>query len=235
VSSWARCPRSPESSVRCPAHAGADAALPLIRLGETVLPLGRVISQHHADALTRLMALGGFVALVCLWVVYFGRAEQLVVSHATANEDPIQSVHLRINVIFGVVAGLVTLAAGIEIVLAHARNPDQASAECACSSGPMVYLLSHAFYFRVETGTGWHPRVIGAALLGVATAAACWLPAYAVVTLQVVIFLGWPSASPETQRIHQPPRYLTPSAVASTGCHAPNNERSIHIARRCAG
>jgi low temperature requirement protein LtrA len=114
----------------------------------------------------------------------------LVVSHSTAIEDPIQSVHLGTNVIFGVVAGLVTLAAGIEIVLAHARDPDHASAECSCSSGPMVYLRSRAFYFRAETGTGWLPRVIGAALLGVAAPAACWLPAYAVVALQVVIFLG---------------------------------------------
>jgi hypothetical protein len=54
----------------------------------------------------------------------------------------------------------------------------------------MVYLLSHAFYFRVETGTGWHPRVTGADLLGVAAAAVCWLPAYAVVALRVVILLG---------------------------------------------
>jgi low temperature requirement protein LtrA len=153
------------------------------------------------------MALGGFVALVCLWVVYFGGPSNWWVSHTTANEDPIQSVHLGINVIFGVVAGLVTLAAGIEIVLAHARDRDQASAECTCSSGPMVYLLSHAFYFRVEIGTGWHPRVIGAAPLGVPTAAACWLPAYAMVALQVVILLGgWSSTSPETQRIHQPQR-----------------------------
>jgi low temperature requirement protein LtrA len=93
-------------------------------------------------------------------------------------------------VIYGVIAGLVTLAAGMEIVLARARAPDQASTECSCSSGSMVYLLSHAFRFRVETGTGWLPRVIGAALLGVAAAAVCWLPAYAVVALQVVILLG---------------------------------------------
>jgi hypothetical protein len=51
-------------------------------------------------------------------------------------------------------------------------------------------LLSHAFYFRVETGTGWLPRVIGPALLGVAAAAACWLPAHAVAALQAVILLG---------------------------------------------
>lgn len=38
----------------------------IILLGETVLSLGRVVSEHHSDLLTLLLALGGFVALVCL-------------------------------------------------------------------------------------------------------------------------------------------------------------------------
>lgn len=42
---------------------------------------------------------------------------------------------------------------------------------------------------RVETGTGWLPRATGAAALGVASAAACWLPPYAVIALLVVIVL----------------------------------------------
>jgi low temperature requirement protein LtrA len=162
----------------------------IILLGEAVLSLGRVISEHHSDALTLLMALGGFVALVCLWLVYFGGAEQLVVRHTSGTENPIRSVHLGINVIYGVVAGLVMLAAGSEIVLTHAHDRRSGVAGVLVLAGPMVYLLSQAIYFRVETGTGWLPRVIGAALLGVAAASAYWLPAYAVVALLVVILLA---------------------------------------------
>ena len=75
----------------------------IILLGETVLTLGRVIAAHHSDALTLVLAAGCFVALVCLWAVYFGRAEQLVESHIAATENPIRSVHIGINVIYGVV------------------------------------------------------------------------------------------------------------------------------------
>ena len=182
-------------------------AIRVILLGETVLTLGRVISEHHADALTLLMALGGFVALLCLWVVYFGRAEQLVVSHTTANEDPIQSVHLGTNVIFGVVAGLVTLAAEIEIVLAQARDPDQASAECGLLVGahglPAVARVLLPSRNRHRLAPAGHRsrspgRSDGSRLLAPGVrhggAAGRHPP-------------GWlPSTSPETQRIHQPQR-----------------------------
>ncbi|MEV6230845.1 hypothetical protein AB0L88_23580 [Saccharopolyspora shandongensis] len=57
-------------------------------------------------------------------------------------------------------------------------------------AGPMAYVLSQAIYFRVETGTGWLPRAVGAAVLGVAAAAAFWLSPYAVIALLVVIVLG---------------------------------------------
>ncbi|MEV0081941.1 low temperature requirement protein A [Saccharopolyspora sp. NPDC050642] len=70
----------------------------IILLGETVLTLGRAVSAHHSDPLTPLMALVG------LLTIYFGRAEQLAASHAAATEGPIRSVHLGINVIYGVVA-----------------------------------------------------------------------------------------------------------------------------------
>ncbi|MCA1673494.1 MAG: low temperature requirement protein A, partial [Actinobacteria bacterium] len=54
----------------------------------------------------------------------------------------------------------------------------------------MIYLLSQAIYFRVETGSGWMPRVTGATLLGGAATAAYWLPPYAVVVLLVLVLLA---------------------------------------------
>lgn len=162
----------------------------IILLGETVLTLGRAISDHYSDALTLVLALGGFAAVVFLWQVYFGRSEQQVVRHTSATEDPIRSVHVGINAIYGVVAGLVVLASGLEIVLAHAHEGRSGAAGALVLAGPMVYLASQAVYFRIETGTGWRPRTIGAAVLGLAAVAAYWLPGYLVVALLVVILAG---------------------------------------------
>ncbi|MFJ2839658.1 low temperature requirement protein A [Nocardia sp. NPDC087230] len=135
------------------------------------------------------LALGFFLALVCLWQMYFARAEQQVVDHLTSSADPIAAVHLGLSAIYGVVAGLVVFAAGAETLLADAHVADAQLAGVLVLVGPALYLLSQAFYFRRETGTGWIPRVLGAVVLCLAAIAAYWLPAWLVV-LALVLILG---------------------------------------------
>ena len=158
----------------------------IILLGETVLALGLIISDH-SDARTLLMALGCFVALVCLWAVYFGRAEEVVVEHMAGTDNPIRAVRRGINVIYGVVAGLVLFAVGTELMLEDAYTSNSGVPGILVLVGPMIYLLAQAFYFRVETGGGWVQRVRGAAVLGAASVAAYWLPPYGVIAALVVI------------------------------------------------
>jgi len=43
---------------------------------------------------------------------------------------------------------------------------------------------------RVETGTGWRPRVLGAAVLGGGACFAYWVPAYTVVAFLVISLVG---------------------------------------------
>ncbi|MFC8386579.1 low temperature requirement protein A [Nocardia sp. NPDC057272] len=162
----------------------------IIMLGETVLTLGRVITEHHDDALVLTLAFGCFLALVCLWQIYFARAESDVVRDITRTADPIAAVHLGLSVIYGVVAGLVIFAAGAETVLGHAHTDRAGVAGVLIMIGPAVYLLSQAFYFRRETGTGWLPRVVGAAVLGITASAAYWLPPWLVIVALVLILGG---------------------------------------------
>ncbi|WP_231642061.1 low temperature requirement protein A [Nocardia sp. NRRL S-836] len=136
----------------------------IILLGETVLTLGRVIADHPSEPATLLTALGVFLALICLWAVYFGRAEQLVVRRVSASEDPIRSVHVGMNVIYGVVAGLVMLAAGSETLIAHAQDRAGVSGVLLLA-GPAIYLLSQAIYFHLDSDGSSLPRYTGAAVL----------------------------------------------------------------------
>ncbi|GAB3150363.1 low temperature requirement protein A [Amycolatopsis stemonae] len=159
----------------------------IILLGETVLALGRVLTEHTPDVLVVLLVVGGFASLVGLWALYFGRAEELVAQHTEATEDPVRSVHIGMNILYGVLTGLVTFAAGIELVLAHAHASRAGAGGVLTLAGPAIYLLSQAIYFRVETGTGWLPRATGAGALAAAAVAAFWLPGYAVVVLLVVV------------------------------------------------
>lgn len=162
----------------------------IILLGATVLSVGRVVAEHHSDLLTLLLAVGAFIALVCLWLVYFGRSEQLVLSHTSSTENPIRSIHIGINIIYGVVISLVVFAAGINSTLAHAHDPRSGAAGVLVLIGPMIYLLSQAIYFRLEPRASWTPRLIGAAALGAAAIPAFWIPAYGVVALLVVPLLA---------------------------------------------
>lgn len=155
----------------------------IIMLGETVLTLGRVITEHHDDALVLTLALGCFLALVCLWQMYFARAEHEVVRHITHTTAPIAAVHLGLSAIYGVVAGLVMFAAGAEMLLGHAHTDRAGTAGALVLTGPAVYLLAQAFYFYRD----WLPRVVGAAVLTVAAVVAYRVPPWLVVILLVVI------------------------------------------------
>jgi low temperature requirement protein LtrA len=162
----------------------------IILLGVSVHSIGRVISGGHAGQLTLPAALGGFVALVSLWFTYFGAAERVVVCHAATSEDPIRTIHLGNNVLYGVVVGLVGFAAGAELVIAH---PDAALAGLGGVlplGGPALYVAAQGVYFRMTTRRDWLPRVDGAVLLGLAAAGAYWLPAMVTLLLLVVVLLG---------------------------------------------
>jgi low temperature requirement protein LtrA len=162
----------------------------IILLGETVLSIGRAVSDHYSEPLTLLAALGGFVALVSLWFTYFGRAEQSALEHALTTDDPIRTVHLQINVIYAVVLGLVTFAAGTELVIAHPDEPQSGLGGVLLLGGPIFYLGGQAIYFRLITGRDWQSRALGAGLLALGAAVAYWLPAMAAIALLVVILVA---------------------------------------------
>jgi len=153
----------------------------IILLGETVLTLGRVLAEHHSDQRTLLATMGGFVALVCLWAVYFGGSEQIVVSHATNVQDPIRVVHLAINAVYGVIISLVVLAAGTELLLAHAEQRRAGIGGVLIGGGPALYLMVHAFYFRTAIRSGSRPRAIGTVVLAGVAVVAYWLPPLVVI------------------------------------------------------
>jgi low temperature requirement protein LtrA len=161
----------------------------IILLGETVLGIGRGIAEGHSDPMTLLAAAGGFVALVLLWFIHFGRAERLILEHASTVEDPIRTVHLGINGIYLVVVGLVTFAAGAEMVIAHPEATQAGIGGVLLLGGPIFYVGFQAVYFGTTTGHDWKPRVVTAAALGAGAVAAYWLPALVAVASVNVILL----------------------------------------------
>jgi low temperature requirement protein LtrA len=162
----------------------------IILLGETVLSIGRAVSDNHSDPLTLVAALGGFIALVSLWFTYFGRAERSALDHASTTDDPIRTAHLQINVIYAVVLGLVTFAGGAELVIAHPDEPQSGLGGVLLLGGPVLYLGGQAIYFHLTTGRDWQARVLGAGLLAVGAVGAYWLPATVAIAMLVIILVA---------------------------------------------
>ncbi|MCB1058063.1 MAG: low temperature requirement protein A [Acidobacteria bacterium] len=145
----------------------------IILLGESLLSIGRVLSESPNHRLTQALSLGAFLAVVALWVLYFGRGEAAVLQNVSRTQDPIHAVHLGINVLYGVMFGLILFAAGAELVIGHSAGKSAGVGGVLTLVGPALYLLSQAVYFRATSGVAWVPRVVGVGgLVGLA------IPAY---------------------------------------------------------
>jgi hypothetical protein len=91
----------------------------IIALGEAVLTTGTAIAAAPVRALTVVAGVAGLAVVVALWAVYFGGSESLVSSHIASTTDPVRAAHLGINGQYAILAGLVAIAVGNELVIAH--------------------------------------------------------------------------------------------------------------------
>ncbi|GHB73441.1 hypothetical protein GCM10010377_74850 [Streptomyces viridiviolaceus] len=75
-----------------------------------------------SDATVDLSTVEAFVALVCLWAVYFGGGEDVVAVHVGTSSAPIRSVRWGINVTYCALAALVAVVVGSELVISHPHD-----------------------------------------------------------------------------------------------------------------
>lgn len=148
----------------------------IILLGETVLTVGGAISGAHIDIATILASVGVFVALVCLWAVYFGGGEDVVHNYVATTTNPIRSVRWGLNITYVILAGLVALAVGCELVIAHPLGHGSPTLALLMFGGTILYLASQAWYYGVSTGHAWGERLAACLACAVAGVAALWLP-----------------------------------------------------------
>jgi low temperature requirement protein LtrA len=158
----------------------------IILMGETVLSLGETIAEQPNHPLTLAAAFGAFLTLVSLWFAYFGRGERIAIGHASDTDNPIRAVRLGINMTYAVMAGLVALAAGSELLIEHVTDARSGVAGVLLMGGPALYLLAQAWYFRLTAETDWSVRGIGGLVLAAVAAGAYWLPPIAAIAVLTV-------------------------------------------------
>jgi low temperature requirement protein LtrA len=155
----------------------------IIALGETVLTTGTALAQAPFGILTAVTGSLSLLSIVSLWILYFGGSDRLVSEHVARTADPIRSARLVMNGEVVVVAGLIALAVGQEIVMVHPRGQASAALSLLLFGGPLLYLLAQAWYLRVVSGQLPRVELAGAGALILAGAVSPLMPPYAALAL----------------------------------------------------
>jgi low temperature requirement protein LtrA len=136
----------------------------LIALGETVLTIGNAFADLPvtADRLTVLAA--AFTGTVALWWCYFHRAEDIGLEAVKGASDASRIVGLGNYALIAMVVGIVGIAVGDELALAHPGDDPSAAAGALIFGGPAIFLLAQFGFMRGATGRA--PRSRLAACLG---------------------------------------------------------------------
>ncbi|TGN79370.1 low temperature requirement protein A [Streptomyces bauhiniae] len=161
----------------------------IILLGETVLTAGRAMTDAPVDVASVLATAGVFIALVCLWAVYFGGGEDVIAIVVASSTDRVRAVRLGVNSAYLVLAALVALAVGSELAIAHPTGHGSVPLALLLFGGPALYLATTAWFYRATAQGAWAQRLVASGVLVVVGIAAVWLPPLASIALLDVILV----------------------------------------------
>jgi low temperature requirement protein LtrA len=143
----------------------------IIALGESIVITGATTSELELDA-ARVTALGvAFVGSAALWWLYFDyvariaeRRLELAPNRTILARDAYTYLHVVM------VAGVIVVALGDELVIAHPSDELPGREVAAVVAGPAIYLLAHAlFRWRMAGSISW--KRLGGAIACVAAGA----------------------------------------------------------------
>ncbi len=145
----------------------------LIALGETVLTLGNAFADQPLRADRLLVLAVAFTGSVALWWCYFHRAEELGVRAVQETADPSRIVGLSNYTLILMVIGIISIAVGDELAIAHPHDPTTFAVSALVFGGPAIFLLAQMGFMRRAVGSVPRSRVlacVGLLILAIATA-----------------------------------------------------------------
>jgi low temperature requirement protein LtrA len=137
-----------------------------LALGESILITGSNFGELPSSVATVAAFVTAFVSTVALWWIYFDRAV-FTVQAMEESSDPgrialLGHTYLHIPM----VAGVIAVAAGDELAIAHPSDPVSTATAAVILGGPAVYLAGQALFRRTVFDRIQRSRIVG--LAGVA-------------------------------------------------------------------
>jgi low temperature requirement protein LtrA len=176
----------------------------IIALGESVVITGATASGEDLTPDRWLAIALGFAVSASLWWLYFDEVARSSAADfkAAADErgrlgrDAYTYLHIPI------VAGVILVAVGLELVVAHPGTPLHGRELAVLTAGPALYLAGHLGFRLRMIGSMAPKRIAAIAALGAAVLATSGLPSL-VSLAAVVVVLVLLSAAETAGRLHQ--------------------------------
>jgi low temperature requirement protein LtrA len=140
----------------------------LIALGETILSTGVAIADHLRDPMTIVTGLVGLVGSVALWWTYFDAKEPASRRALGASDDPTRYSIGTFNLLFGMVAAMIVIAVGDELVIAQPFGRTDVRLALLVFGGPFLYLAVQTGQALWQRSPAVRSRARVLALVGVA-------------------------------------------------------------------
>jgi low temperature requirement protein LtrA len=161
----------------------------IIALGESVLSSGTALADASRTLMAVVTGTCALVTIVALWGLHFAASGRLMDRYVDTTTDPILAARRTVNGLLVSVAGLVAVAVGNELVIAHPQSQVSMALSLVLFGGPLLYLLSQTVYLWAILGIRSLSRLAALAALAVAGGLSQLLPAYAALGLLVTLLL----------------------------------------------
>jgi low temperature requirement protein LtrA len=162
----------------------------LIALGETVLTLGNAFADEPLAADRLLVLAVAFTGSVALWWCYFHRAEEIGVRAVRETDSPSRLVGWGNYTLIAMVIGIIAIAVGDELAIAHPHDPTTLAVSILIFGGPLIFLLAQLGFMRRATGAVPGSRVLACMALLVLALATIPLSLLAAVIASTAVLVG---------------------------------------------
>jgi low temperature requirement protein LtrA len=161
----------------------------LIVLGETVVTPGMALAVSPLRVTTLASGMLALAGTLCLWWLYF-RGEPIALRHVASTEDRVYATRMGTNGLLLMIAGLIALAAGNALVIAHPTRDATLALVLMLFGRPALFLVARAWYLRFVVGITACPQLVKIAALAAAGASAQVAPALVAALTVVAVLAG---------------------------------------------
>lgn len=182
----------------------------LIALGETVLTLGNAFAGEPVAAERLLVLAVAFTGSVALWWCYFHRAEELGARAVAEADRPSRLVGWGNYTLIAMVIGIIAIAVGDELAIAHPGDPVGLDQAVLIFGGPALFLLAQLAFMRSAAGSLPRSRVVACGALLVLALVTAPLDLLAAVVAATAVLVAVAVADTRAEPHSDGPRMAAP-------------------------